>query len=56
MRSIPRFKKYVSFKIAALLFTSPYRRLKKGGIFKTSILVDSIEAFLYCLSSSYLTF
>ena len=40
---------YVSFEIAAL-FSSPYRRVKKRGNFKTNILVDSIESFLYCPS------
>ena len=42
---------YFIFQIAAL-FSSPYMRVKKRGNFKTNILVDSIESFLYCLSSS----
>ena len=42
---------YVSFEIAAI-FPSPHRRVKKRGIFKTNLLVDSIELFLYCLRSS----
>ena len=42
---------YLSFEIAAL-FSSPNRRVKKRGNFKTNVLVDFIESFLYCLSSS----
>ena len=40
----------VNFEIAAL-FPSPFSRVKKGGNFKTSIHLDSVESFLYYLSS-----
>ena len=39
-----------NFEIAAL-FPSPYSRVKKGGNFKTNIHLDSVESFLYYLSS-----
>ena len=38
--------------ISLRFFFSPYMWLKKRGNFKTNTLVDSIESFLYCLSSS----
>ena len=42
---------YVNFEIAAL-FPSLYSRVKKRGNFKTNIRLDSVESFLYYLSSS----
>ena len=42
---------YVNFEIAAL-FPSPYNRVKKRGNFKTNTHMDSVESFLYYLSSS----
>ena len=42
---------YVDFEIAAL-FPSPYSRVKKCGNFKTNINLDSVESFLYHLSSN----
>ena len=41
---------YFNFEIAAL-FPSPYSRVKKHGKFKTNIHLDSVESFLYNLSS-----
>ena len=41
----------VNFEIAAL-FPSPFSQVKKGGNFKTNIHLDSVELFLYHLSSS----
>ena len=41
----------VNFEIAAL-FPSPFSRVKKGGNFKTNIHLDSVDPFLYYLSSS----
>ena len=45
---------YVNFEIAAL-FPSPCSRVKKRGNVKTKIHLDSVESFLYHLSSSKLT-
>ena len=42
---------YVDFEITAL-FPSPYSRVKKRANFKTNIDLDSVESFLYHLSSS----
>ena len=41
---------YVDFEIAAL-FPSPYSRVRKRAKFKTNIHLDSVESFLYDLSS-----
>ena len=41
---------YVSFETTAL-FTSPNKRVEKRGNFKTNILFNSIESFLYCPGS-----
>ena len=46
-------KEYINFEIAAL-FPSPCSRVKKCGNFKTNTLIDSIESFLYYLSSNNL--
>ena len=43
----------VNFEIAAL-FPSPFSLGKKGGNFKTSSHLNSVESFLYCLSSNKL--
>ena len=40
----------VDFEIAAL-FPSPYSRMKKRANFKANIHLDSVELFLYYLSS-----
>ena len=42
---------YVDFEIAAH-FPSLYSRVKKSANFKTNIHLDSVESFLYYLSSS----
>ena len=46
---------YVDFEITAL-FPSPYSRVKKSGNFKTNIHLESVESFLYYLSSSSPTY
>ena len=46
---------YVTFEIAAL-FPSPFSRVNKRGNFKTNIRLDSVESFLYYLSSSARSF
>ena len=42
---------YVNFEIAAV-FPSPYSRVKRRANFKTNIHLDSVESFLYHLSSN----
>ena len=42
----------VNFEIAAL-YRSPFSPVKKGGNFKTNIHLDSVESFLYYLSSRF---
>ena len=42
---------YVNFEFAALL-PSPYSRVKKRGNLNTNTYLDSVESFLYYLSSS----
>ena len=42
---------YVDFEIAAF-FPSPYSRVKKRANFKTNIHLDSVESFIYYLSSN----
>ena len=46
---------HVDFEIAAL-FPSPYSREKKRANFKTNIHLDSVETFIYYLSSRLLQF
>ena len=42
---------YVNFEITAI-FPLPYSRVKKRANFKTNIHLDSVESFLYYLSST----
>ena len=46
-----RTEKILCFEFAAC-FLSPNRRAEKGGNFKPNFFFQSIESFLYCLSSN----